>query len=285
MSIIDNKKGSTMKQSLAKTLAARNFYILVAAAGLLVSLLLVWKHYSNLDLPLCSASSCDAVLSSRWSVFMGIPLALWGVLMYGILGILFTRYFKRSRGYQLSIVTMGFIVSVYLFLVSVYVIGAICYYCSISLVIISTLFGASFFLAAQKKNKNRLVGTVAGLMVIITMHSVALESNIFQKAADPQLKALATHLKAQGATFYGASWCNACQTQKEIFGSAASYLPYVECSPQGQNTPQSTVCLLKKIKSYPTWLIDGQRYERILTVEDLRKISQFPAELSDASKK
>ena len=27
----------------------------------------------------------------------------------------------------------------------------------------------------------------------------------------------------------------------------------------------------KKIKSYPTWLIDGQRYERILTVEALRK--------------
>ncbi len=273
-----------MNQNIAKTLEARNFYILVAAAGLLVSLLLLWKHYSHLELPLCSASSCDAVLSSRWSVFLGIPLALWGAIMYGVLGILFIRYFKKTRNHQLSIVTMGFVVSVYLFFISVYEIGAICYYCSISLVIISTLFGASFFLAAQKKNKSRLFGMVTGLAVIITMHSVAHGGGIFQKAADPQLQALAIHLKTRGATFYGASWCNACQAQKEIFGSAASYLPYVECSPRGQNTPQSTICLLNKIKSYPTWLINGQRYERILTVEALRKISRFPVEPPDITK-
>ena len=108
------------------------------------------------------------------------------------------------------------------------------------------------------------------------MHSIANEGKLFQKEADPKLIALATHLKENGATFYGASWCNACQAQKEIFGTAASYLPYVECSPRGQNAPQSTECLLKKIQNYPTWLIDGRRYERILTVEALRKISKFP---------
>ena len=128
------------------------------------------------------------------------------------------------------------------------------------------------------------MGTVAGLAVIITMHSIAHEDNIFQKAADPQLQALATHLSERGATFYGASWCNACQAQKELFGSAASYLPYVECSPRGQNTPQSTICLLKKIKSYPTWLIDGKRYERILTVEVLEKLSRFNPETTDNTK-
>ena len=216
---------------------------------------------------------------------MGLPLALWGVLMYGILGILFIQYFKKSRNYQVSIVTLGFVVSVYLFLISVYEIGAICYYCSISLVIISILFGSSFFLVAQKRNKGRFVGLGAGIAVIITMHSIAQGNIIFQKTADPQLQALATHLKAKGATFYGASWCNACQAQKDIFGSAASHLPYVECSPRGQNTPQSTICLLKKIKSYPTWLIDGRRYERILTIEALKKVSQFPTEFQETTKK
>ena len=273
-----------MKRNLAKTLEARNFHILTTAAGFLVSMLLVWKHYSSLDLPFCSADSCDAVLNSRWSVFLGLPLAVWGALMYGILGILFIQYFKRSRKYQLSLVTLGFLVSVYLFFISLYEIGAICYYCSFSLIIISMLFGASFFLAAQKKNKDRLLGIVTGLAVIITMHSIAHQSNIFQKTVDPQLQALATHLSERGATFYGASWCNACQAQKELFGSAASYLPYVECSPRGQNTPQSTICLLKKIKSYPTWLIDGRRYERILTVEVLGKLSRFSSEIPDTTK-
>lgn len=283
MSII-NKKGVNMKLNLAKTLEARSFHILATAAGFLVSLLLVWKHYSSLNLPFCSAASCDVVLNSRWSVFLGVPLAVWGTLMYGTLGILFIRYFKRSRKYQLSIVALGFLVSVYLFFISLYEIGTICYYCTVSLIIISSLFGASFFLAAPKKSKDRLVGTVAGLAVIITMHSIVHQDKIFQKAADPQLQALATHLSERGAAFYGASWCNACLAQKELFGSAASYLPYVECSPRGQNTPQSTICLLKKIKSYPTWLIDGKRYERILTVEVLEKLSRFNPETPDNTK-
>ena len=64
--------------------------------------------------------------------------------------------------------------------------------------------------------------------------------------------------------------------RKNFLVQLPPYLPYVgRCSPRGQNTPQSTILLLKKIKSYPTWLIDGKRYERILTVEVLEKLSRF----------
>ena len=75
-----------MKQNLAETLEARSFHILATAAGFLVSLLLVWKHYSSLNLPFCSAASCDVVLNSRWSVFLGVRWLFGGTLMYGDLG-------------------------------------------------------------------------------------------------------------------------------------------------------------------------------------------------------
>lgn len=58
-------------------------------------------------------------------------------------------------------------------------------------------------------------------------------------------------LTEKGAKFYGAFWCVHCQSQKEAFGSAKKYLPYVECS----NTDNSTtkICEEKQIESYPTW--------------------------------
>ena len=67
---------------------------------------------------------------------------------------------------------------------------------------------------------------------------------------------LAQCLSAKGATFYGAFWCSHCRTQKALFGTAASALPYVECStPDGNN--QTPACKDKKIISYPTWVFEG----------------------------
>lgn len=63
---------------------------------------------------------------------------------------------------------------------------------------------------------------------------------------------LAQCLSAKGATFYGAFWCSHCRSQKALFGTAASALPYVECSTPNGND-QVPVCKDKKIVSYPTW--------------------------------
>lgn len=53
-------------------------------------------------------------------------------------------------------------------------------------------------------------------------------------------------------TFYGAFWCPHCLRQKNEFGSAAKYLPYVECSLPDQSG-QTQACIDKHIESYPTW--------------------------------
>jgi hypothetical protein len=62
-----------------------------------------------------------------------------------------------------------------------------------------------------------------------------------------------------------------------LFGAAAKRLPYIECSPQGQNAPQAQVCVDEDIKSYPTWIIYGKRYEDVLTMQDLAAITKFIA--------
>jgi hypothetical protein len=59
-------------------------------------------------------------------------------------------------------------------------------------------------------------------------------------------------------TLYGAFWCPHCIEQKNEFGSAAQYLPYVECSLP--NTSETEECTAQGVKEYPTWQFpDGSR--------------------------
>ncbi len=66
-------------------------------------------------------------------------------------------------------------------------------------------------------------------------------------------------LTQKNVKFYGAFWCPHCQRQKQMFGDAAQYLPYVECSTADGNG-QTDICKAKKIQTYPTWEFpDGSR--------------------------
>ena len=63
--------------------------------------------------------------------------------------------------------------------------------------------------------------------------------------------------------------------QKDLFGASAYRLPYVECSPEGRSGPIATECLENNIKSYPTWFINGFRYEEILMPSRLADLSGY----------
>jgi len=85
---------------------------------------------------------------------------------------------------------------------------------------------------------------------------------------------LARHLTATGVKLYGAYWCPHCTDQKQMFGKAAVQLPYVECdarSPAGK----PAVCAAAKIRAFPTWDIAGTRYEGVLSLEELARLSGF----------
>ncbi|MDO8498125.1 MAG: hypothetical protein Q7S61_06310 [bacterium] len=54
-------------------------------------------------------------------------------------------------------------------------------------------------------------------------------------------------LTIRGMKMYGAENCNACDSQKDMFGSDFSYITYIDC------LRQSSVCNQKGVKTYPTW--------------------------------
>lgn len=88
-------------------------------------------------------------------------------------------------------------------------------------------------------------------------------------------KALARHLKLQGAVVYGAWWCPHCTHQMEMFGAeAVELLPYVECDKDDAGRKR---CQAAQIRAYPTWELNGQRRLGVLSLEELEVWSGYNA--------
>ena len=90
----------------------------------------------------------------------------------------------------------------------------------------------------------------------------------------PDQLALVEHLLSKGAIFYGAWWCPHCFTQKNLFGTEAGRrLPYVECDKDEAGRQR---CQSAGIRAYPSWDLNGQRREGVLSLEELKVWSGFP---------
>ncbi|MBI4488034.1 MAG: hypothetical protein HY694_03025 [Deltaproteobacteria bacterium] len=122
-----------------------------------------------------------------------------------------------------------------------------------------------------------LLKTVSGGLILVIashLHYAGIGGKPVTEE-DPKVRALAEHLTKIKAKFYGAYWCPHCEEQKEMFGASAHRLPYIECSPQGSRSPQAAICRAAGIKTYPTWIIDAQRHEGVLSLNQLANISGF----------
>ena len=87
------------------------------------------------------------------------------------------------------------------------------------------------------------------------------------------LETLAKCLKDKGMKFYGAYSCSWCNRQKELFGEAAQYLPYIECSDE-QTGEMLLICQDANITSFPTWeLPDGSKSSGFKELEKLIELS------------
>jgi len=51
-------------------------------------------------------------------------------------------------------------------------------------------------------------------------------------------------------------------------------LPYVECDPKGIN-PRLDLCEKVPVRAYPTWVINGEKYEGVMSLDRLAELSKF----------
>src|SRR5213593_875474 len=105
--------------------------MLLAVAGLVVAGYLTWLKWAGKGALFCVAGSgCDLVQASRYAVFIGVPTALWGAVLYAAMGVLGGLGLTPRRwlaAFLLAASGVGF--SVYLTALSLFVVGGACVYC------------------------------------------------------------------------------------------------------------------------------------------------------------
>jgi uncharacterized membrane protein len=115
---------------------------LVALLGLFDSLYLSLSRLQSASLVCVGGSGCDVVQASPWSTLPpgnGIPVAFIGVGGYLVLGVLGMVSLHRERvaGVALPLVllvlsSLGLLFSAYLLYTQLFIIGDICFWCTLS---------------------------------------------------------------------------------------------------------------------------------------------------------
>ena len=122
----------------------------LALAGIFVSLYLTVYKLGIIGELSCSIGSCETVNTSKWSRFLGLPVAAWGLLFYiDVFAISLIGTFPRFEDERvISIVlvaeaAVGVLFSAWLTYLELAVIQAICIWCVTSAVIVTLILVVS----------------------------------------------------------------------------------------------------------------------------------------------
>jgi len=110
----------------------------------------------------------------------------------------------------------------------------------------------------------------AGVLALLCLSAVT-----FSASDKAKLDALARCLTDKKAVMYGAFYCEHCKEQKDLFGDAAQYLPYVECVEKGTRK-ETEQCKALGIRKTPTWIFEqsGDRVDgKVLSLQELSQKS------------
>ena len=120
---------------------------LVALVGLFVAVYLTLYKVGVIGTLACGTGGCETVQLSRWSTFLGLPVAAWGVAYYMLVFALALASIQdrwaESRGLALALLIAtgwGLLFSGWLTYLELYVIHAICRWCVVSACIAFVLF-------------------------------------------------------------------------------------------------------------------------------------------------
>jgi uncharacterized membrane protein len=122
--------------------------LVLALAGTAVSAYLTYAHYASSTILACSGSGlvdCERVTTSAQSIIAGIPVALLGLLWFVATAALVSPAAWRSprpwvRWARLADIGVGMATVLWLIYAELFVIRAICLWCTVVHVIVFALF-------------------------------------------------------------------------------------------------------------------------------------------------
>lgn len=284
----------------APTSPPRDLLLLAAGVvGLLVSAYLAVVDLAGGTALCLAGSDCDTVRASAFGHVAGLPVAALGVAYF--LAVLVVGAVRPGWQPRVLPVLGGIGLGAAAVFVGLQglVLGAWCPWCLVADAAALAIGVRALWPRPVRSRSGRDVGHasvvpfwgIAGAALAVAVlvlgyaanPSMAADQGVAgagttasQRSGSSQahLTALADHLRESGAVVYGAYWCPHCQEQKQMFGAAASKLPYVECDPRGANA-QPGACQAAGVRAYPTWVIGGQKVEGAVTPSELARLSGF----------
>jgi uncharacterized membrane protein len=125
----------------------RMWMALISLLGLFLGAYLTLYKFGFIGTLACGVSSCEQVQTSRWSVFLGLPVATWGLGFYALMLALsiagMQERYADSRRLSLAIVILagtGALFTAWLNYLEAYVIHAWCEWCLFSAGMVLVLF-------------------------------------------------------------------------------------------------------------------------------------------------
>lgn len=126
---------------------ARMGIAVLALIGLLVASYLTLYKLGYLGVIACTVGGCETVQISSYALFLGVPVALWGVGAYAILlglallGVQPGRVGERWIALTLfGVAAVGVVFSAYLTYLEAAVIRAWCQWCVVSAILVTLIF-------------------------------------------------------------------------------------------------------------------------------------------------
>jgi uncharacterized membrane protein len=185
----------------------------LAAAGMLVAAYLTWLKLSGSGAALCVAGSgCDIVQASRYSTFLWVPTALWGLATYVAIGVLaWLGLTSRNWPIAFALAAGGVGFSAYLTWLSVFDLGATCVWCLTSALILIAILAVLVMRRPAAANRKPVMSyarlaTNGGLAAVGAVVAAAFVFAAPFSAPPGYQSALAHHLAETKAVMYGAFW-------------------------------------------------------------------------------
>jgi uncharacterized membrane protein len=186
----------------------------LAAAGLAISAYLTGAKLAGATALFCeSGSGCDVVQASRYAVFLGFPTAAWGAGLYALVGGLALAGLSARRWlwvFVLAVAAVAF--SAYLTWLALFELGAVCPWCLADAAIAAALLAVLLARRPVATGRRSWVRPrrLATLGVLTAAVTIVVGMGVFvagaPSAGSAYQDALARHLTASGAIFYGAYW-------------------------------------------------------------------------------
>ena len=119
-------------------------WLTVSLIGFVDATYLTIQHYRGASLDCYVLRDCEEVTTSQYATIGSIPIGLLGALYYVSIILLTTAYLDTKHSRLLTIIplltTLGFLVSLILVYLQIFVIRALCWYCLLSALASTALF-------------------------------------------------------------------------------------------------------------------------------------------------